>query len=174
MLENLINLVKSHAGDAIINNSDIPNERNDEAIQLASENIFQGLQKAFSSGNNEGIGIENLVSLFSKGGTPANNQISQGIQNSVVQGLIKQFGLGENKAGNIASMLIPVVMNQLVNKTNDPNDNSFDLQDIFNKVSGGKTGGVDIGSLINQFSGNKDEVKPGSGLLDSLKGLFGR
>jgi hypothetical protein len=32
MLENLQDLIKQHAGDAIINNPAIPNERNDEAV----------------------------------------------------------------------------------------------------------------------------------------------
>ena len=32
MLDNLLDLVKQHAGEAIINNPVIPTERNDEAI----------------------------------------------------------------------------------------------------------------------------------------------
>lgn len=32
MFEQLLNLVKEQAGTAIINNPDIPNERNDEAV----------------------------------------------------------------------------------------------------------------------------------------------
>lgn len=173
MLDNLLQLVKEHAGDAIINNADIPNERNDEAINFASKSIFDGLQQAVAGG--QGGGIENLLDLFKGGGGHAqNNPVTQGIQNNVVQGLMKQFGLGEGKAGGIASMLIPIVMNQLVNKTNDPNDNSFDIQDIFNKVSGGKTGGLDIGGLLNQFTGGGQQQQGGGGLLDSLKGLFGK
>ncbi len=172
MLNNLLDLVKQHAGDAIINNTDIPNERNDEAVNFASNSIFEGLQKAIAGG--QGGGVESLIGLFKGGGQAHQNPITQNIQSNVVQGLMSQFGLGESKAGGIASMLIPIVMNQLVHKTNDPNDNSFDLQDIFNKVSGGKTGGLDIGGLLNQFTGGGEKQQGSGGLLDSIKGLFGK
>ncbi len=50
MLENLINLVKEQAGDAIVNNPAIPNENNEAAIQSAGESIAGGLQNIISSG----------------------------------------------------------------------------------------------------------------------------
>ena len=46
MLENLINLVRENAGDAIINNPAIPNERNEEAVQDTSNSIVSSLQNA--------------------------------------------------------------------------------------------------------------------------------
>jgi len=48
-------------------------------------------------------------------------------------------------------MLIPIVLSKLVNKTNDPKDNSFGLDDIIGSLAGKK-----------------------GGLLGSLKGLLGR
>ena len=57
MLDNLFNLVKQHAGNAIINNPAIPNEQNDEAVQVASTSIFDGLKNAISGGNVNDIKI---------------------------------------------------------------------------------------------------------------------
>jgi len=50
MLENLLNLVKEQAGDAIINNPAIPNERNEEAIAATGNSITSGLQSMIAGG----------------------------------------------------------------------------------------------------------------------------
>jgi hypothetical protein len=46
MLDELINLVKQQAGDAIVNNPAIPNDKNDLAVQEAGSSILGGLQNA--------------------------------------------------------------------------------------------------------------------------------
>ena len=76
MLENLTELVKQYAGDAIINNPSIPNEKNDEAIAGASGSIFDGLKNAVSSGN-----LSALTGLFNGStGDVANSAVGQNIQ----------------------------------------------------------------------------------------------
>lgn len=145
MLENLTELVKQYAGDAIINNPAIPNEKNDEAIAGASSSIMDGLKNAVSGGN-----LGALTGMFSGGGENiANSAIGQNIQAGFVENLMQKFGLDQSKAGGIAASLIPAVLEKFVNKTNDPNDKSFDLQDIISNVSGG--GGL-LGSLKGMFN----------------------
>ena len=51
MLQNLNNLVKENADDTIINNTDIPNERNEEAVQEASASIEDSLKNSLAGGN---------------------------------------------------------------------------------------------------------------------------
>jgi uncharacterized protein YidB (DUF937 family) len=164
MLDNLLDLVKQHAGDAIINNPAIPNERNDEAVEAASSSIFDGLKNAASGGN-----ISDLMSMFSGGSNAAASPLAQNIQGGFVQNLMHKFGLDEGAASNIAGGLIPNVLQKLVHKTNDPNDSSFDLQGILSKVGGGN---LDVQGLIGQFTGGGSSS--GGGILDSLKGLFGK
>lgn len=144
MLENLTELVKQYAGDAIINNPAIPNEKNDEAVADASSSIMDGLKNAVAGGN-----VGALTDLFNGGGAAAaTSGVSQNIQSGFVQNLMNKFGLDQSKAGSIAASLIPVVMQKLVHKTNDSNDSSFDLSGI-------------IGSLTG-----------GGGVMDKLKGMF--
>ncbi len=169
MLENLFDLVKQHAGDAIIKNPDIPNERNEEAVQEASSSIFDGLKNAVSSGN-----ITDVINLFKSGSHGiASNPVAQNIQGGFIQNLMDKFGLDKNAAGGIASNLIPQVLQKFVHKTNDPNDNSFDIQSIISKLGGGN---LDIQSLIGQFTGggNANNPQSGGGILDTIKGLFGK
>lgn len=169
MLENLLDLVKEHAGDSIINNPLIPNERNDEAIHETSSTITNFLQQALASGQ-----TEDVMHLFSNSNHASSSPLSSGIQNSLIQNLMGKFNLDNGQASGIASSLIPIVLQQLVHRTNDPNNNSFNIQSIFNQLSGGKTGGLDIGGLLNQFTGGGGQQQQGGGgILDNIKGLFG-
>lgn len=163
MLENLQNLVRQHAGDAIINNPSIPNERNDEAVEAASDSIVGGLKDAVSKGN-----ITDVMNLF-KGGEQAAPQsaLAQNIKGGFVENLTKKFGLDQGKAGQIASTLIPIVLQKFVHKTNDPNDKSFDLQDVLGKLGGGAGIGKDI---LGKLGGSNNEE--GGGLMGKVKGLF--
>ena len=167
MFDNLLDLVKSHAGNAIINNPAIPNEHNDAAVEVASSSIFDTLKNAATNGN-----IGDVMSMFSGGaGNAASSPLAGIMQNSMVQNLMHKFGLDQGAASNVASGLLPNVLQNLVHKTNDPNDSSFDLQGILSKVTGG-AGGFDIGSLVSNFTGGNNQQQ-GGGVMDSLKGLFG-
>ena len=70
MFDQLINLVKKHAGDAIISNPSIPNEKNDEVIQDASGSIMNGLQGLVSQG-----GMNDVLKMFT--GQKSTNAVSQ-------------------------------------------------------------------------------------------------
>lgn len=173
MFDNLLALVKQHAGDAIVNNPAIPNERNDEAISATSGSIFDTLKNAVSGGN-----IGDIVSMFKNNHTDASSGISQQVQGGVIEKLKEKFGLDDGQAGNIAGSLVPNVLQQMVQKTNDPNDSSFDLKGILGSLTGGQ-GGIDLQGILNKFTGGEDGANAGSGggvggLLGKLKGLFGK
>jgi uncharacterized protein YidB (DUF937 family) len=145
MLEQLLQLVKENAGDAIINNPVIPNEHNDAAIETAAGSLFDNLKGAAAGGNLDGI-----MNLFNQGGDVSNNPLVNNLSSGVAGDLMKKFGLDSGVAGNIVQNLLPVVMNKLVNKTNDPNDSSFDLQGIIGSLTGGSGG---IGNMIKGIFG---------------------
>lgn len=149
MLENLLKLVKENAGDAIINNPAIPNEKNDAAIEVATNALFKGLQKAAG-----GSGIGTLQNMFQNESNVASSPVVKNLSSSVSGELMKKFGLNKGAASGIVALLIPIVMSKLVQKTNDPADNSFNLDGI-------------LGSLIGK------QAKTG-GLLDLLKRLTGK
>jgi len=112
--------------------------------------------------------------MFSGGAANAGTSPLAGImQNDMVQNLMHKFGLDQSQAGNVASGLLPNVLQNLVHKTNDPNDSSFNIQGIVSSITGG-SGGFDVNSLLNQFTGNQQQNNnSGGGIMDSLKGLFG-
>jgi uncharacterized protein YidB (DUF937 family) len=144
MFENLLNLVKENAGDAIINNPAIPNEKNDEAINTTTNSIVETLKAQVTNGN-----LSSITDMFKSGNVNASG-INSSVQNNVVTDLMKKFGIDNAQASNIASTLLPKVMEQFVSKTNDPNDKSFDVTSIMSSLSGGNAAGI-LGKLSGFF-----------------------
>ncbi|MDQ3847254.1 MAG: hypothetical protein M3342_25045 [Bacteroidota bacterium] len=60
----------------------------------------------------------------------------------------------------------------LVQKTSDPADKRFDLQEIFNEVSNGKTHGLNVQEMITRFKASMDRDDDGDVDLQDLKAFF--
>ncbi len=157
MLEELINLVKEHAGDAVINNPAIPNEQNQAVIEETGNSIKGGLEQMISQGN-----LNEVLNLFHGGGAGSTSAV-QNISGGLIQNLITKLGINPSVAQGVAGNLIPKVLQSLVHKTNDPADSSFDLQGIISSLGGGSGAGGILGNLTGGGSGN---------ILQSLEGLL--
>jgi len=181
MLDNLFNLVKQEAGDAIINNPAIPNQHNEEAVQEAGNSVVDTLKNALSGGQ-----INDVLGMFANGQANANHPVVQQATGNFMERLQNKFGLNAGQASGIANSLIPNIMNKLAQKTANPNDNSFDVQQIFNQLSGGKTAGMNVQGMMNKLKGGLDKdgdgdvdlqdlksVFSGGGVIDTLKGMLG-
>jgi len=160
MLDQLLKLVEQNAGDDIIKNDAIPNQFNKDAIQDVAAQIYNGLQGQAKQGN-----IQELASMF-KSGTVSNNPMIDQIISTITGSLASKFNVSPQTASNIANSIIPMVMNQFVKKTNDPNDRDFDLQDILKNL----TGSGNVGDLLSQFTGNSN--KQDAGIPNVLGNLF--
>lgn len=179
MLDNLFDLVKGLAGDAVVNNPEVPNEHNDAVVAEATNTVAGGLQNMVAGG-----GLQNILSLF--GGN--NNQQSGGsglLSNPIVNMMIGHFasklmskyGLGSTQASGVANSLIPNVISNLINKTNDPNNSSFTLDGLLHSLTGGQSTqvaqeqqnagntGFNFQNLISQFTGGGQQGG-GGGLMD--------
>ena len=168
MVENLNNLVKQNADAAIINNTAIPNERNEEAVQEASAAIEDSLKTSLSGGN-----VKEVAGLFNGSGENVTaNPVTQQATGNFIDRLQSRFGLDINQAANIANNLIPTVLKRLVQKTADPADNSFNIQKIFNEVSSGKTNGVNVQGMLTKLKGSMDKDGDGDVDLQDLKAFF--
>jgi len=187
MIDQLINLVKERASEAIIKNPVIPNEQNDNVIKETSNSIVGSLKNMVSNGQ-----IDDVLKMFSGKQNAASSPVTNKISGNVINDLQEKFGLDQGAAKGIANQLVPDVMSDLVKKTNDPDDKSFDIQGIFNSLSGGSTSGFNLQGLLNKFKGaslDKDGdgdtdlkdlmkvvtdfgAKSKGGILDKVKNIF--
>ncbi len=166
MLDQLVKLVEQNAGDAIIKNQAIPNQFNNAAIQEVAGSIFNTLKGQAAQGN-----LQQIASMLQGGAGQsnlANNPMVKQMIASVAGNFASKFGVSSAQAQSIVAGLLPTVMNQLVKKTNDPKDNSFDLTNIMKSVSGNNS--LDVASLIGQVAGGNAKSNP----LGALGGLAGK
>lgn len=184
MIENLMNLIKEQVANSVQQNDDIPNEKATEIAQETGSSLFSGIQSAMQGG-----GMQDIMGMFSGNGSDTNNPTIQNIIQQLTGSLTSKVGLPENTANNFSSSLIPSILGSLLTKVKDPNDNSFNLQDLISQFTGGGGAGgmlknfldkdgdgdVDLNDLTKMLGGKNDNVNNGGdNLLDKMKGLFGK
>ena len=149
MLEELMDLIKQNSQGAVVDNPAVPNDQNAAVMQETGSTIMTTLQSMLASGK-----ANEVMSLFSnKGGDVSDHPVTQNISGNLISNLMSKFGLNGQQAGGIASTVLPMILSKLVNKTNDSGDSSFNIQNIFNSLSGGSTSGLDIQSILSKFTG---------------------
>lgn len=167
MLDQLVKLVEQNAGEAIVKNQAIPNQFNNAAIQEVAGSIFNTLKGQVAQGN-----LQQVVSMFQGGANQnamANNPMVNQMISSVAANFASKFGVSSAQAQSIVSSLLPTVMNQLIKKTNDPKDTSFDLSSMMKTMSG--TSNLDVASIVGQLAGGNANSNT-LGALGSLAGKF--
>ena len=177
MLEELFSLVKNAASQSVINNNDVPNEQNDEVVAEATNTVASGLRNMVAGG-----GVQNLLQMFGSGKSGKSGLLSNPLVSMMIghfaNKLMSKFKLGSGQANNVATSLIPSVMESLINKTNDPNDSKFSLEGLLKSITGGQSSevlqqsgdnkGIDLNDLLNQFGGGNQASSGGGGLMDMV------
>ena len=143
MFDELLKLVSNESGEQIINNSQIPNEQNDAAIETTTSSIMDSLKGQIAGGN----GADVLSLLGGQSGVQGNPLVGN-LTANVTNSLMDKLGVSSPAAKQIAATLVPVVIGKLVNRTNDPNDNGFDINSIFGSLTGGKSDQFNLGGLL--------------------------
>lgn len=175
MLEQLMGLIKDNSQEAIVNNPAIPNEHNESAMQTILSSVVGGLANQGQAGNQSGLW--GLLSGKSSGNV-GSNPIVSGMANTAISAIMSKFGLDKTAAGGIVSSVLPSVIGSLINKTNDPNDSSFDLSSIMGAVMGGgqqQQGGGGVMDVLGSVlgGGGQQQAQAGGGLMDMVGGLLG-
>lgn len=168
MIDQLIKLVAQNAGDAIVNNQAIPNKFNNAAIEDVAQQIFGSMQGQVSQGN-----MQQILAMFTSGGNTgalASNPMVAQIVSGIAASFASKFGVSPQAAQSIAYNLVPQVLNQFINKTNDPGDRDFDLQDVMRGFSGNSN--LNVNDILNQVTGGSANKGLG-GVGDILGNLFG-
>ncbi len=170
MLEELLNLVKQSSQEAVIDNPEIPNEQNAAVMEEAGSSVVSTLQNMMASGQ-----ASQVMSLFgSNADDVSNNAVTQNVSGNFINNITQKLGISPKVAGSIAAVIIPMIISKLVKKTNDPSDSSFNVQDIFNKLSNNGTSGINITDILSKFGGSSNAAAAGGGGGGLLGGMLDR
>jgi hypothetical protein len=167
MLDNLNELLRDNAS-IIANNPAIPADKRDEAIKLAGSSIVGGLHDALSRG-----GAKDVMQLFNS--TPdsvSTNPVMQSISGSYGNSLVERLGLDAQQARAVSSAVVVPAMNQFISRTNDSSNKAYDMQEMFNELSDGKTSGFNVSSLFARFKAGMDRDGDGDVDMEDFKSFF--
>ena len=140
MFEKLFLLVKNSAGNAVINNPEVPEKYKEAVITEASSSIIDVLKNHIESGK-----LKDLVSFFQLNSIRSNTVVSS-IVNKYTNRLNKYYGIAPLAAFKIADELIPAVMIQLVQHSKA--DAHKDLSAMVSHLNGNR---ADLSTLVNSM-----------------------
>jgi Bacterial protein of unknown function (DUF937) len=150
MLDILQGLIQQVGQQAVVQNTEVPNEHNEGVMG----EVMQGLLGGLSQQTNAQGGVGSILGLLTGGGQGGSNLMSNPIVASIAQNVIgnimSKFGLSNSAASGVVTSMLPSVLGGLISKVNDPNDSSVDVGSVMNVLSEGKTEGIDFGSLLSK------------------------
>ncbi len=170
MLDQLFDIVKNIGQKTVVENPEVPNEYNEDIVADATKTIGSGFQNIMAGG-----GFENILDLFKGGGGNSANSNSGGgigglLKNPIVSmmvgyfisKLVSKYKMSPSAASNVANNLIPSSLNNLIQRTNDPNDNNATLDNLVKSLVGntdeqeqtGGGGSSQLQNLLEKFTGS--------------------
>ena len=175
MLKEIFDLVKGTASETVLNETPLPDDQSQAVVTEATNTVASGLRNMVAGG-----GVQNILDLFgSKGGDKKgllSNPLVLMMIGHFAGKLISKYRMNSNQANNIAGNLIPGVLGNLINKTNDPNASQFSIDEILASITGGqskqivqeKAGqGGGLMDILGQLSGGNNQSN-GGGLMDII------
>ena len=165
MLEQLFDLVKGIGQKTVVENPEVPNEYNNDVMAEATSTVAGGLKNVMAGG-----GLENIINLFQQGGQQSSgggvrnllkNPMVTMMVGHLISKLTGKYNMSPASASNVATNLVPNVLDNLIQKTQDPNNSSFTLDKLIGSLTGGgsddnipqQDGGFKFQDLISNFTG---------------------
>lgn len=172
MLEQLLEMVRSNSQQAIVNNPEIPNERNDDAMGTVLGSVLGGLQTYQNQGGNPN---DLMAMLGNNSGNMMSNPVVGGMAQNAIGGLMERFGLSSSSAGAIVAQVLPMILGTMAARNNNPND-SFQVGGISSVLADGKLDMRDLMTIGTSLLRGGTGGAPGQtgGLGGLLGGLLGR
>ena len=99
MLDQITDLVRQYAGDAVVNNPQIPNEKNEDTIHALSGGLASML-------GNQGGGLAGLASMFGGGSNVGNS----GAGSQLAAQIAAKVGISPQIAQGVVSSILPMLM----------------------------------------------------------------
>jgi hypothetical protein len=154
-MEDVMGLIKNAISNFVTKENGIPQEKQQQTIDVAAEAVKNGFKQNLSLDN-----IGNITSLFKSNENATSNPIVTNTITNVVNSLVQKVGLSSEISNGIATKIVPAIVTVFSGKVNDSS----------NKMN--------VSSLVESFLGNKNSSdgsdNGNSSLLDSIGKLFGK
>lgn len=158
MFEQLMQMIQQSGQQAVVENTEVPNENNDAILNEAQQSITSGLQGLASSGQ-----LNSLMESGQSAEQVAAHPAVQNISNNFMGSIMEKFGLNKGTAATIAAAIIPMVLSKMMNKGGaaQQGGGGFDLGGLLSSLTGGSGASAQQGQ---QQAG-------GGGIMDTLSNL---
>ncbi len=164
--QEIFNVIKTQISGQL-NSADLPEGvESDSVSTTAAESVLSGFKNQASSGDLSGI-----MEMFSGKETAVDNPVMASASNDVVSQLSSKFGLDPAMASGLVAKFMPSVMNAFNSKAGA---GGFDIQSIISQFTSGGIGDMVQNFFGDQKSDQNTPAKKSGGILDMIKGLFGK
>lgn len=149
MWQEIISKAKNSISGEIRNKAGLNQEQADQSIDMAGDSTREVLAEEANQGN-----VQNIMSLF-RGQKPGNsgNPLANKISGSLIEKLVRQFGLSQDKAAMVERIAVPYLLN------------------LVNQKTGGTQSAPSPASLMAIFGGTD---KAGGDIQDKVKKGLGK
>lgn len=130
MINKIKAMVWEFSQDAIINNTSIPNDKNDIAIETTATSLIEHIHE-------EAVTCygRSLLNIFRVDDDPVLNPSVERISNRVASDLAKRLDIDNSAAYGVVTRIIPPIINKIRYKLQDPNDHEFDLHELLHSFN---------------------------------------
>jgi hypothetical protein len=142
MFEKLFLLVKNNAGKAVIDNPVIAAKDRDAVIIEASSSIIEVLKNQMENGR-----LNDLIKFFQYSGIYSTALISSMV-NRFANKLNNFYGIEPEAAHKTANMLIPDVLQKLIQESKSGEEKEFALGNMLSNLNGNS---ADLNMLVNSM-----------------------
>ncbi|RYY64072.1 MAG: hypothetical protein EOO13_18875 [Chitinophagaceae bacterium] len=142
MFEKLFLLVKDNAGMAVIDNPVIPEKYHESVINEASSCIIEVLKTQVENGK-----LKDLIKYFQYPGIYQSPVVSI-VVNKFANRLNKYYNINPVAAVTVAKTLMPAVMQQLVEQSQNEQNTDFGLATFLSKLTGNR---ADMSLVVNKL-----------------------
>ena len=155
MLDELMRMAQQYAPQVLENNQEVQSTQQGAIAQEASTSMFTGMQDLLRTGGPGAIKGLMEGAQSQDPNNPQMQQVSQHFENNLTQ----KMGISSGLAKTIGMALIPMLLSKLFNRTKDPNDSGFNIQDMLGSLMGGGAAGG-LGGMLGGMLGSGAPQQP--------------
>ena len=125
-----MNMGRQQLGQSLKEQANLNDNQLDQTFNVAQNSFVNGVKDQALSGN-----MSQLTSLFN-GNTNNSSMLNQSVMNNMIPQLTNQLGVSQDKAGSIASMLVPFLIAKFASNETGTVNNGSDLMNMMGMGGG--------------------------------------